>query len=64
MTTDSSPKPFEVVKTNTLEVHCEGAGGVLGHPRVFLHIDRDAGNVTCPYCSRQFVYTPSSQHAA
>lgn len=46
---------FEVIEVQSLEVMCEGAGGVLGHPRVYLHIDQDKGEITCPYCSRQYV---------
>jgi uncharacterized Zn-finger protein len=35
-------------------VGCDGGGGALGHPLVFLHIEAD-GQVVCPYCSRRFV---------
>jgi len=52
-------QPFEVIKVKSLEVQCDGVkrGGnkSLGHPRVFLHIDQDKGDITCPYCSRQYV---------
>lgn len=48
-------QPYEVIETNRIEVACDGSGGVLGHPRVFLHIDKDVGEITCPYCSRQYV---------
>jgi uncharacterized Zn-finger protein len=48
-------KPFEVIPVSSLEVACDGGGGPLGHPRVFLHIDPDAGQATCPYCSRTYV---------
>jgi uncharacterized Zn-finger protein len=48
-------KPFEIVEVRSLEVSCEGSGGALGHPKVYLHIDQDKGSVTCPYCSRQFI---------
>jgi uncharacterized Zn-finger protein len=51
--------PFEVIPVSTLEVACDGGSVALGHPRVFLHIDKDEGQTTCPYCSRQFVFTPS-----
>jgi uncharacterized Zn-finger protein len=33
---------------------CDGGGGVLGHPRVYLAIDR-SGRASCPYCGRVFV---------
>lgn len=48
-------KPFEVIELQSLEVACDGGGGALGHPRVFLHIDQDHGFITCPYCSRKYV---------
>ena len=56
--------PFEVLEVHSLEVRCDGAGRKgnpgqnnpgLGHPRVFLHIDQEKGEITCPYCSRQYV---------
>lgn len=48
-------QPFEVIEVASLEVKCDGGGGAAGHPRVFLHIDQDKGDVVCPYCSRQYV---------
>jgi uncharacterized Zn-finger protein len=35
-------------------VGCDGGGGALGHPLVYLHIEAE-GEVVCPYCSRRFV---------
>lgn len=56
---------FEVIEISTTEVACDGGGGALGHPRVFLHIDRDKGDaVTCGYCSRTFVYRAAHGEAA
>lgn len=57
-------KPFEVLETGHLEVTCDGGKGALGHPRVFLHIERARGEVTCPYCSRLFVYRESASATA
>jgi uncharacterized Zn-finger protein len=51
----SPMKPFEVFEVNSLEVACDGGGGPLGHPKVYLHIDQDKGRITCPYCSRSYV---------
>ena len=46
---------FETIEITTQEVACDGGGGALGHPKVYLHIDHDNGNkVTCPYCSRTY----------
>ena len=36
---------------------CDGGCGALGHPRVYLAIDR-SGRATCPYCGRVFVRDP------
>ena len=44
----------DVIVTNKLRVACNGGGGTLGHPKVFLTLGND-GRVTCPYCSREFV---------
>lgn len=47
---------FETIEVSHVEVACDGGGGALGHPRVFLHIDHEAGDkVVCPYCSRTYV---------
>jgi uncharacterized Zn-finger protein len=46
--------PFEVISTDTSEVSCDGGGGALGHPRVYLHIAPEEGEIVCPYCSRTF----------
>lgn len=53
-------EPFEVISVYKLELSCDGGGGPLGHPRVFLHIDTDKGEVMCPYCSRLYVYKPDA----
>ena len=43
-----------VILTNQSRVACNGGGGTLGHPKIFLTLGND-GRVTCPYCSREFV---------
>lgn len=56
-------KAFEVISVDRLEVICDGGGGPLGHPRVFLHIDdHKKGQVMCPYCSRTFIYKSVHGH--
>lgn len=48
---------FETIEVTTEEVACDGGGGALGHPKVYLHIDHDKGDrVVCGYCSRTYVY--------
>lgn len=48
-------KPFETIYVDAMEVACDGGDGPLGHPRVFLHIVEENGQVVCPYCSRLFI---------
>jgi uncharacterized Zn-finger protein len=35
-------------------VGCDGGGGALGHPLVYLNIGAE-GEIMCPYCSRRFI---------
>ncbi len=46
--------PFETIYINETVAACNGGGGPLGHPRVYLNLGL-AGKVECPYCSRLFV---------
>jgi uncharacterized Zn-finger protein len=48
--------PPEVVPVRTRRVACDGVGGALGHPRVYLEMGEDIF-VECPYCDRRFVLT-------
>lgn len=43
-----------VIMTKQSRVSCNGGGGALGHPQVWLTLGMD-GKVTCPYCSCAFV---------
>lgn len=44
----------ETLRVQKARVSCDGGGGALGHPRVWLMIPREAGFVICPYCDRRF----------
>lgn len=48
-------EPQEIIETDKTRVACNGGGGALGHPNVYLEMDAKEGSVTCPYCSRVFV---------
>ncbi len=39
---------------HTRRVSCDGGGGALGHPRVWMTIG-DEGWVECGYCDKRFV---------
>ena len=47
-------EPVETVTVQTDRVGCNGGGGALGHPLVYLSL-ADGGEVDCPYCGRHFV---------
>jgi uncharacterized Zn-finger protein len=47
-------EPFETIYIAETVAACNGGGGPLGHPRVYLNLGHD-GKVECPYCSRLFV---------
>ena len=44
----------QVIYTNESRVACNGGGGALGHPQVWLTVGSDR-RVTCPYCSSLFM---------
>ena len=54
-------EPPETVEVDAATVRCEGIGGALGHPAVYLTLvaaeaGAEAGQprVDCPYCGRRF----------
>ncbi len=44
----------EIIEVETTKVTCDGGGGALGHPKVYLEMG-DEDFVECPYCDRRFV---------
>ena len=46
---------IETQETENTAVVCDGGGGALGHPRVYLNIKPDLGYIDCPYCAKRFV---------
>ena len=46
--------PPEVLTVRSRRVACDGVGGALGHPRVWLEMG-EASFVECSYCDRRFV---------
>ena len=51
----------EIVETDDTRVACDGGGGALGHPRVFLEMG-DENSVECPYCDKRFVLKAGAIH--
>jgi uncharacterized Zn-finger protein len=46
--------PLETIVVNDDRIACDGTGGSLGHPRVYLNL-APKGEVDCPYCGRHYV---------
>lgn len=44
----------EILEIDDHRVACDGGGGALGHPRVFLEMG-DEAQIQCPYCGVLFV---------
>jgi uncharacterized Zn-finger protein len=55
--TPASQKPLEVTES---QVACDGGGGALGHPLVYLTVGQE-GRVDCPYCSRRYVLSETAK---
>ena len=53
----------ETVDVTARDVSCDGDGGPLGHPLVYLRIG-SGGAVECPYCDRRFVLAAETGKAA
>jgi uncharacterized Zn-finger protein len=54
-TSDTAGPAAEVVYVHGHRIACDGVGGALGHPRVFMEMG-DEAFVDCPYCDRRFVH--------
>lgn len=54
---DMAADPTDIPETEEVlsdRVSCDGGGGALGHPRVWMTIGGD-GWVECGYCDKRFV---------
>ena len=56
----SALPPPEVIAVRSRRVACDGVGGALGHPRVYLEMG-EASFVECTYCDRRFVLASGSE---
>jgi uncharacterized Zn-finger protein len=52
--------PPEVIIVQSKRVACDGGGGALGHPLVYMEMG-DQGFVECGYCDRRFVLSPEAE---
>ena len=56
-TLSEQPETIEVTEDR---VACDGGGGPLGHPKVFMTLGED-GEAVCGYCGRVFVKKAAPQ---
>ena len=54
MQVDAQSAPEESIEVETKRVACDGGGGFLGHPKVYLEMG-NVSEVICPYCSCHYV---------
>jgi len=55
----AAPPPPETIEVDSVVVACDGSGGALGHPRVFINLVDGVGE--CGYCDRRFVLKPGAK---
>jgi uncharacterized Zn-finger protein len=51
----------ETITVESPVVACDGGGGALGHPRVYLNMG-DKTEIDCPYCGRAYVLKDGMGH--
>jgi uncharacterized Zn-finger protein len=63
-TAAAAPEPVgpapETIVIRSRRLACDGVGGALGHPRVWLEMG-ESGFVECPYCDRRFVLAADAE---
>lgn len=52
----------EATRTTDQRVSCDGVGGSLGHPQIWLTLGT-SGEVVCPYCSRRYILSRNEDNA-
>lgn len=54
----------ETLHIATDRVACDGGGGVIGHPKVYLPLYDEKGVTECPYCDRVYIRENGPHSAA
>ena len=49
----------DTIEVTSPNVACDGGGGPLGHPKVYLNMG-DETEIVCPYCSRRYVLSKAA----
>jgi len=59
MTVSTTPRESKKVADDATEVACDGGGGALGHPVVYLRFEQ-RDTVDCYYCGQRFARTAAA----
>ena len=65
-TVTTKPREIKIVQDDTTEVGCDGGGGALGHPLIYLRFEQRR-HVDCYYCGQRFAksgYESPEAHAS
>jgi uncharacterized Zn-finger protein len=54
MNAEAQTAPEDTIEVTSKQAACDGGGGALGHPKVYLEMGENS-EITCPYCSRHYV---------
>jgi len=54
------PKGPKTEIVSTSRIACDGGGGALGHPKVWMDMGQDT-EVACKYCDRVFKLNPDAK---
>ena len=52
----------QTIHVETQSIMCDGGGGALGHPAVYLKFKGEA-EIVCPYCSAKFILAEGAETA-
>ncbi len=61
--TDAPETAPETIYVTQHRIACDGGGGPLGHPKVFLEMGQGS-QVECPYCGRKFILKEDADAAS
>jgi len=58
----------ELLYVDQTTVSCDGGGGPLGHPKVYLKFgsadENGDGEIVCPYCSARFALSEGARQSS
>ena len=59
MAKNPSPEAPETIFIAGDSTACDGGDGPLGHPRIYMTVDKETHRAECGYCDRIFIKDPA-----